>query len=294
MAERLADIVTQIQNVRQLEAVVTAMRGIAASRAQKSRSLLAGIEAYTDVISRAIGQALSLLPSDVTTAPPLRRAKLGLILFCAEQGFAGAFSERVLDAAAGDIDDAMTLIVGTRGAIVANERGIKPLWSAPMATHVDAIPSFANRLADALYGYVATGAVAKVDILFSRSVSGSGIQIDRHSLLPIDFGRFRTSDREAGPVDHARPAALARTARRRIRLCAALRSSNARLRSGKRSSHDGHGISQNQHRNKARRPFTAGTSTATRRNHHRNCRTCRGRGGADEGTVTVSALVKRT
>ena len=36
MAERLADIVTQIQNVRQLAAVVTAMRGIAASRAQKS------------------------------------------------------------------------------------------------------------------------------------------------------------------------------------------------------------------------------------------------------------------
>ena len=36
MVERLVDIVTQIQNVRQLEAVVTAMRGIAASRAQKS------------------------------------------------------------------------------------------------------------------------------------------------------------------------------------------------------------------------------------------------------------------
>ena len=36
MAERLADIVTQIENVRQLDAVVTAMRGIAASRAQKS------------------------------------------------------------------------------------------------------------------------------------------------------------------------------------------------------------------------------------------------------------------
>ena len=35
MAERLADVVTQIHNVRQLEAVVTAMRGIAASRAQR-------------------------------------------------------------------------------------------------------------------------------------------------------------------------------------------------------------------------------------------------------------------
>ena len=190
MAERLADIVVQIQNVRQLGSVVTAMRGIAASRAQKGRSLLAGIDAYSQVISHAIGQALSLLPPDAATAPPRRRAGRGIILFCAEQGFAGAYSERVLDAAAGDIDGAVTLVVGSRGAVLANERGIKPAWSVPMATHVEAIPAFANRLADALYGHVATGAIARVDILFSCAVSGGGIQIDRHSLLPVDFKRF--------------------------------------------------------------------------------------------------------
>ena len=185
------------------------MRGIAASRAQKGRSLLAGIDAYSDVISHAIGQALSLLPLDMaTTTAPLQRAKLGLILFCAEQGFAGAFSERVLDAAAGDVDGAMCLVVGTRGAVVANERGIKPAWSAPMATHVDAIPSFANRLADALYGYVASGAIASVDILFSRSVSGSSIRIDRHSLLPIDFGRFARPVEKQAPLTTLAPQLL--------------------------------------------------------------------------------------
>jgi len=199
MAERLADIVTQIQNVRQLEAVVTAMRGIAASRAQKGRSLLAGIEAYADVVSHAIAQALVVLPLEAEISPPPRQARLGVILFCAEQGFAGAFSERVLDAAADELGGAMSLVIGTRGTVVAGERGIKPVWSAPMATHVDAIPSFANRLADALYGYVASGAIDKVDVLFSRSVSGSGIQIDRHSLLPIDFGRF------ARPIERQEP-----------------------------------------------------------------------------------------
>jgi F-type H+-transporting ATPase subunit gamma len=208
MAERLADIVTQIQNVRQLEAVVTAMRGIAASRAQKGRSLLAGIEAYTDVVSRAIGQALNLLPRDMIALPPDRRARLGLILFCAEQGFAGAFSEHVLDSAAGDLGAALNLIVGTRGAVVASERGIKVAWSAPMATHVGAIPSFANRLADALYGYVVTGAIAKADILFSRSVSGSAIVIDRHSVLPIDFQRFARPIEKQAPLTTLVPQAL--------------------------------------------------------------------------------------
>ena len=57
MADRHADILAQIQNVHQLEAVVTAMRGIAAARAQHGRALLPGIDAYSDVISAAIASA---------------------------------------------------------------------------------------------------------------------------------------------------------------------------------------------------------------------------------------------
>jgi len=208
MAERLADIVTQIQNVTQLEAVVRAMRGIAASRAQKGRSLLAGIEAYADVIAHAIGQALTLLPTETSAAPPRRRARLVLIMFCAEQGFAGAFTERILDAAAGDLAGATVLLVGTRGAAVANERGIRPAWWAPMATHVDAIPGFANRLADALYGHIADGVVAKVDIIYSRSVAGGGIMVDRHSLLPLDFARFARPIEQQAPLTTLAPDVL--------------------------------------------------------------------------------------
>jgi F-type H+-transporting ATPase subunit gamma len=208
MAERLADLVTQIHNVRQLQAVVMAMRGIAASRAQRGRALLAGIEAYTDVVSRAIGQALNLLPTEIMASSSLRRTRLGLILFCAEQGFAGAFSERVLEVAAGDIEGAISVVIGTRGIVVANERGIKPTWSSPMATHVDAIPSFANRLADTLYGYFAAGTIAKVDVLFPRTVPGSGIQIDRHSVLPIDFGRFRRPIEKQAPLTTLAPELL--------------------------------------------------------------------------------------
>ncbi len=208
MADRLADVVIQLHNVRQLEAVVTAMRGIAASRAQQSRSLIVGVEAYTEVISRAIGRALSLLPPDAAAVSPRRRAKRGLILFCAEQGFAGAFSERVLDTAAGDVRNATSLIIGTRGVAIAGERGIKPAWSAPMAANADALPSFANRLADALYSHVAGGAVAEVDVVFPRSVSGSGIQIDRHSLLPIDFRRFAQPIEQQAPLTTLAPQPL--------------------------------------------------------------------------------------
>jgi F-type H+-transporting ATPase subunit gamma len=208
MAERLADIITQMQNVRQLGAVVTAMRGIAASRAQKGRSLLAGIDAYADVISHAIGQALALLPADATVADTARSAKRGLILFCAEQGFAGAFSERVFEAAGRDLREATALIVGTRGAMLAAERGITASWSAPMVTHVEAVSAFANRLAEALYGHVAGGNVKAVDIVYSRATPARGIAADRHSLLPIDFRRFTRPAASIPPLTTLSPEVL--------------------------------------------------------------------------------------
>ncbi len=191
MAERLVDIVAKITNVRQLEAVVTAMRGIAASRAQQARSLLAGIEAYSDVVTRSMGEALALLPAGEATQPVVGRQSRGLILFSAEQGFVGAFGEHILDAAGQDLKGAAVFILGTRGAAIAAERGVDLAWSAPMATQAGAVTIIANRVADALYAAVAGGRMTDVDILFSSFAPASGMQIIRRSLLPLDLTRFR-------------------------------------------------------------------------------------------------------
>lgn len=207
MAERLSEVITKIQNVRQLGAVVTALRGIAASRAQSGRSLLAGIEAFTEVISLAIGEALNLLPADGAT--PIRQGitKRCLILFCAEQGFAGAFSERVFEAAGVDLKDATILVIGTRGVAVAAERGVRPDWSAAMTTRIEGIPRFANELAEVLYRFVAQGLVARADIYFSRSVAGE-VRVNRHSLLPIDFTRFARPVQRQAPLTALSPQLL--------------------------------------------------------------------------------------
>ncbi len=194
MAERLAEIAAKIANVRQLELVVTAMRGIAASRAQQARGLLPGIEAYSGVVVQAMGQALALLADGELFAPEPGAVRRGLILFCAEQGFAGAFSERILDAAALNektSSKTSVFILGTRGAAIARERGIKFTWSTAMAAQTGAVINVANRTADALYDAVAAGKMNKVDLFFPRFVLGSGIEIEKRSLLPLDFTRFQ-------------------------------------------------------------------------------------------------------
>ena len=62
MTERLADISARIDGVRQLGAVINAMRGIAAARAQQARSQLLAIDSYAATIAAAVGRAMSLTP----------------------------------------------------------------------------------------------------------------------------------------------------------------------------------------------------------------------------------------
>ena len=142
--------------------------------------------------------------------PPRRSGGPGADLFCfvPSRALPGPSANAFWTPQRATSDDATSLIIGTRGAAIAGERGVKAAWSAPMAANADALPSFANRLADALYGYVASGAVAEVDVVFPRSVSGSGIQIDRHSLLPIDFQRFARPIEQQAPLTTLAPQPL--------------------------------------------------------------------------------------
>lgn len=207
MAGRLADVEAQIQNVRQLGTVVTAMRGIAAARAQQGRSLLDGIDAYSDVISQAIGHALALLPGDGVPAAATPAAERAVILFGAEQGFAGTFAERLLDAVGDDVPGAELFLIGDRTIALAGERGVRPAWSVAMTTHIAAIPAMVNHLTQALYDRIAEGAITDVDLIFARSFGG-GVEVERHSLLPLDYAPFTRASAAVPPITLLAPDVL--------------------------------------------------------------------------------------
>ena len=199
MTERLADISRRIANVRQLEAVVTAMRGIAASRAQQSRARLAGVRAYAEVIAGAIARALPLAAGDPTNGTRAGRGA-GVILFTAEQGFAGAFSDRMLDAAAPLLPGAALFLVGTRGFLLAEERQLRVAWRSVMAPHVDAVPAVAGRIADALYEHMAAAGFDRVSLVFPVWSAETGLTVETRALLPFDFRRFAGAQAAPPPL----------------------------------------------------------------------------------------------
>ncbi len=204
MTERLADISARIEGIRQLGAVVNAMRGIAAARAQQARAQLAAVDAYASTIAQAIGQTLPIGRRAASDRP----ARPALVIFCAEQGFAGAFSERVLDSVGADLSDSELFLVGTRGRAVAAERGVAATWDSPMPSHSLGVPKLADRISEALYNRIAAGEIDRLDAAFSQWRPGQAIYIERRRLFPLDMSGFPSPTNAGPPLLNLAPEAL--------------------------------------------------------------------------------------
>lgn len=205
------DVAARIAAMRQLAGVVTVMRGIAAARAREAGERLSGIRGYAGVVGAAIGEALALAGDGAVPEDGRAPGRLAVIAVCAEQGFAGAFSARVLDAAtqavAAEQDGADLLVVGSRGLPVAEERGLPVAWSVPMIAHAAEAPALAGRIAGELFERVLTGRITRITAVHAVPGSAAG-RILAVALAPFDYGRFPLPSRPARPLIHLPPADL--------------------------------------------------------------------------------------
>ncbi len=206
MTLRLADITARIDGIRQLGAVVNAMRGIAAARAQQARGQLAAVDGYASVIAEGISHALTLMPR--ATDAPTKQANPALVVFAAEQGFAGTFSERVLDVVSPDLADSILFLVGTRGAAVLAERSITPDWTGALPSHSAGVPKLADQITEALYARIAKGEVTKLSVVYARSQPGHPIDVFRDELLPLDASKFSSPDQAQPSLFYLSPDVL--------------------------------------------------------------------------------------
>jgi F-type H+-transporting ATPase subunit gamma len=214
VTERLADIDARISGIRQLGAVVNAMRGIAAARVQQANTQLAAVDSYAAIIVAAIGRALVLEPADGPIAPRRgsriapKSTRLALVLFCAEQGFAGAFSQRVFDFVGDDLGTSELFLVGTRGNTALLERDMRAGWTCAMPAHSPGIPKLADEIVEALYARIATGRIERLDAIFSRWEPGLGIKVERRPLFPFDTAAFPPPKNPNPPLLYLKPATL--------------------------------------------------------------------------------------
>ncbi|MEW5420557.1 F0F1 ATP synthase subunit gamma [Amorphus sp. 3PC139-8] len=206
MTERLRDVEARIGTVHQLSAVITAMRSIAAARTREARAHLDGIRAYATTIGAAIGEGLAVLPEDARSRldTPITGTH-AIVALTAEQGFAGAFSEHILDAAArlaaADPPGATDLmLVGDRGLMLATERDLSIDWSAPMVVHAGQAASLADRIVEALYSRLDADAVVRVTVVHADPEASDPSAVMEKRLVPFDFSRFPVAETAETPL----------------------------------------------------------------------------------------------
>jgi len=206
MTERLSDVTARIASVNQLEAVITAMRSVAAARSHEARVQLDGIRAYARIIADAIGNALAFVPRQSRPiASGHQPDGQAIVALCSEQGFCGTFNDRVLDAVgrmqAGTASfGTELLVIGDRGLMVAEERGLAVDWSAPMVAHTAQVAALAGRISEALYRRLDAGQISRVGIVHALPDASSTMDIAEKVLVPFDFGRFPTLHAAVPPL----------------------------------------------------------------------------------------------
>ena len=207
MTERLADVQARIASIEELHEIVGAMRGLAAMRSQEAIRGLASTRAYADIVGAALARAASLMPEAPSLAPSAdHRLPRGIVLFFAEHSFAGAFNDRVIAEIEPRGRD-LLFAVGSRGALVCEERHITLAWSTPMASHVNALAATARRISSELYRRFSSGEIGGVDIVFARHQGGARSSVVRRALLPVE-GLRAAPETAIAPLINLPPAAL--------------------------------------------------------------------------------------
>ena len=202
MSGKLSEVESRIGTVHQLESVITAMRGSAAARSHEAKSRLVAIQAYAAAVGGAIGEALALAQA---SGPPVHRhanpAGHSVIALCTEQGFAGSFNERVLEAAGKHLAEqgAELLVVGNRGTMVAAERGLAVTWSTPMIAHADEVPRLADHISEAIYSRLEKNQTRRATVVHALPATSGCIVLER-TLLPFDFARFKAKPNAIPPL----------------------------------------------------------------------------------------------
>jgi F-type H+-transporting ATPase subunit gamma len=189
--------------------IVAAIRAIAASQMQQALRTTAAIRSYSELISKALSDALSLLPSNGTVTRMSGRS--ALVLFGTEHGLCGGFNQQLLRAVQHDLKEKaqqpVLMVVGSRVARLCRERGLNFEVALHMATHYAGVTGTARCVAAELYSMFTEGRVAGIELIYVGSAA-QVLKLERQKVLPLDLSTSTTQSWQLPPIINVRPRQL--------------------------------------------------------------------------------------
>lgn len=200
---RLVEIERHVASMQELQRIVGAMRAIASMRMQEAVGALTSVRQYGAALAEAVRDALAItaeqsLPADSgsrysrhtdSESGAFRQTgKRAIVLFSSEHGFVGGFNQRLIDVIqSGLLTTDALMIVGSRGAALAAERGCAVAWSHPLPTRLGGIADTVRLIEETLLPWIARDGFVRVEVVFSRYRGGGELVVARRRLLPIEL-----------------------------------------------------------------------------------------------------------
>ncbi len=201
--ERRARLAARILNLQEFRDLVRAMRAIAGSHVQEARDFLPGIRSYSDQIESGVVNAIRLCPEAPEKTSVKKIVNSLVIAVCSEHGLSGAYSDKILDKAAMLLTSHSQLaVIGRRGRLLAEERGLQIGWSAAMATHTTSVSGLCSGMMEHISSFT------DVSIVFARYVSGGRFDVCQQKLLPLDPQIFERRAVGEAPIHYLQPDVL--------------------------------------------------------------------------------------
>lgn len=187
MTGRLEEITARIAGMGQLDSVVNAMRGIAATRALQARQHLPAAAAYAAMLAEAITATAPGSGKPDAVARQGAHARTGLVVFGAEDGFAGNFTERIVDSARADMTRSHIFVIGTRAAAIMETMGFDTRMRLALPARATGMSRLADRIAEALYPRIAQAGLDRLEAIFGHWATGGRLEVKRRQLFPLDM-----------------------------------------------------------------------------------------------------------
>jgi F-type H+-transporting ATPase subunit gamma len=210
---RLAEIERHVGSMEELQRIVGAMRAIASMRMQEAVRALANVREYGSALAEAVREALAIAREEAHLAGAgdalhvqahgvvPRTARRAIVLFASEHGFVGGFNQRLLETLESDLKhtDAL-IIVGSRGAAFASERGHVAAWSHLLATRLAGIPETVRLLEEELLPRISREEIVRAEVIFCRYRRSGELAIERRPLFPLQLANADGSRRGLVPL----------------------------------------------------------------------------------------------
>jgi len=178
-----------MRSLDELADVIGAMRGLAAARGKEAQEARRGVERHAEIVRAALVACMHLAFPEVMPSVEAKKGPRLFVVLASEHGFAGAFNDHVLDRAASELasPEDRILVLGARGASLAEERKLPLAGSLHMATHAGGVLEVARRAADEVYACVARREFVEVHVVHGASTVAASFEVEVRRLLPIHF-----------------------------------------------------------------------------------------------------------